>query len=119
MKTSELRNKKVEYRIEELIDIPLFQKLQDDLNDFYPFPSSITDINGNVLTATAWQDVCTKFHRKNAKCKRSSVRCQMSNVKCQMSKWEKSDVKCQVSDVKYQMLKCENAKCQVSYVKCQ
>lgn len=31
----------------------------------YSFPSAIIDIDGNILTATAWQDVCTKFHRIN------------------------------------------------------
>ncbi|MCA1793621.1 MAG: PAS domain S-box protein, partial [Desulfobacteraceae bacterium] len=42
-----------------------FQNLQDRLNKIYSFPSSIIDNDGNILTATAWQDVCTKFHRKN------------------------------------------------------
>ena len=54
-----------EYRLEEIIDIPLFQKLQDDLNAIYSFPSAIIDNDGNVLTATGWQDICTKFHRMN------------------------------------------------------
>ncbi len=54
-----------EYRVEDLIDIPLFQKLLDDLDKIFPFPSSIVDIEGNVLTATAWQKICTNFHRKH------------------------------------------------------
>jgi PAS domain S-box-containing protein len=42
-----------------------FQNLQDRLNEIYSFPSAIIDNDGNILTATAWQDVCVLFHRKN------------------------------------------------------
>jgi PAS domain S-box-containing protein len=55
--------KPVDYRLQDLVDIPVFQGLQDRLSEIYPFPSAIIDNEGNVLTATAWQDVCTKFHR--------------------------------------------------------
>jgi PAS domain S-box-containing protein len=55
----------MKYRLQDLIDIEHFQNLQDRLNKIYSFPSSIIDNDGNILTATAWQDVCTKFHRKN------------------------------------------------------
>src|SRR5512140_3221183 len=58
----------MDYRLEDLIDIPLFQALQDKLNEIYSFPSAIIDNDGNVLTATAWQDVCTKFHRVHPEC---------------------------------------------------
>lgn len=51
------------YKLTELIDIAIFQELQNKLNEIYSFPSAIVDIDGNILTATAWQDVCTKFHR--------------------------------------------------------
>jgi len=39
------------------------QDLQDKLNAVTPFPSALIDGSGKILTATAWQDVCTKFHR--------------------------------------------------------
>ena len=55
----------MKYKLQDLIDIEHFQELQDRLNEVYSFPSSIIDNDGNILTATAWQDVCTKFHRKN------------------------------------------------------
>ncbi len=64
----------MEYRIEDFIDIPLFQKLQDDLNKIYAFPSSIIDNNGKILTATAWQDICTKFHRKHPACEKECIK---------------------------------------------
>ena len=56
----------MKYKLEDLIDIDHFQNLQDRLNKIYSFPSSIIDNEGNILTATAWQDICTKFHRKNS-----------------------------------------------------
>ena len=55
----------MKYRLQDLIDIEYFQKLQDRLNEIYPFPSSIIDNDGNILTANAWQDICIQFHRKN------------------------------------------------------
>jgi|GEM_PF-2406350 len=57
-----------QYRLEDLIDIVQFQELQDRLNAVYSFPSAIIDNDGNILTATAWQDICTKFHRQNPVC---------------------------------------------------
>lgn len=55
----------MKYKLQDLIDIEHFQNLQDRLNKIYSFPSSIIDNEGNILTATAWQDICTNFHRKN------------------------------------------------------
>ncbi len=53
------------YRLQDLIDVQQFQSLQDRLNQIYAFPSAIIDNDGNILTATCWQDICTKFHRVN------------------------------------------------------
>ncbi len=53
------------YRLQDLIDMDQFQDLQDRLNEIYSFPAAIIDNDGHVLTATAWQDICTQFHRKN------------------------------------------------------
>ena len=53
----------MEYKLKDLIDIQLVQTLQDKLNEIYSFPSALIDLEGNILTATAWQDICTKFHR--------------------------------------------------------
>ena len=55
----------MKYKLQDLIDMELFQNLQDRLNEIYSFPSAIIDNEGNILTATAWQDICTQFHRKN------------------------------------------------------
>lgn len=62
------------YILKDLIDVQQFQMLQDRLNDIYSFPSAIIDNDGNVLTASAWQDVCTKFHRTNAECLKECIK---------------------------------------------
>ncbi len=64
----------MEYKLEDLIDIPLFQSLQDKLNEIYSFPSAIIDLDGKILTATAWQDVCTKFHRINPESEKECIK---------------------------------------------
>ena len=61
-------------RLQDFIDMEQFQGLQDRLNEIYSFPSAIIDNDGNVLTATAWQDVCTKFHRQNAECEKECIK---------------------------------------------
>ena len=64
----------MKYALKEIIDIEQFQSLQDRLNEIYSFPSAIIDNEGNVLTATAWQEICTKFHRRNQECERECVK---------------------------------------------
>ena len=61
-------DEKPKYKLQDLIDIEQFQSLQDRLNEIYSFPSAIIDNDGNVLTATAWQEICTQFHRKHPLC---------------------------------------------------
>ena len=54
----------MKYRLQDLIDMEHFQNLQDRLNEIYSFPSAIIDNDGNILTATAWQDVCYEIPQK-------------------------------------------------------
>jgi len=53
----------VDYKLQDLIDVSLFQTMLDSLNEIYTFPSAILDNQGNILAATAWQELCVKFHR--------------------------------------------------------
>jgi ligand-binding sensor protein len=55
----------MKYRLQDLLDLKHFQELQNRLNEIYCFPSAIIDNEGNILTATGWQEICTEFHRKN------------------------------------------------------
>ena len=43
-----------------------FEQIQELMNSFYALTKigmALTDLKGNVLVATGWQDICTKFHR--------------------------------------------------------
>lgn len=51
------------YRLVDLVDVPRLQALLDALDAAFGCPSAIVDNEARVLTATAWQDVCTQFHR--------------------------------------------------------
>jgi hypothetical protein len=67
----------MKYKLQDLIDMEHFQNLQDRLNEIYSFPSSIIDNEGNILTATAWQDICTQFHRKNKDCEKLCIQSEL------------------------------------------
>ncbi|MFA6002760.1 MAG: PocR ligand-binding domain-containing protein [Elusimicrobiota bacterium] len=63
----------MDYKLQDLIDVPLTQALQDRLDKLFPFPAAIIDNEGNILTATAWQDICTQFHRLHPECKKACL----------------------------------------------
>src|ERR1039457_2531222 len=60
------------YKLKDLLDIPRLRELLDSLDEIHSFPSAILDTDGTILTATSWQDICTKFHRVNP----------ATNIKC-------------------------------------
>ncbi len=47
----------------EVLDSQVIQSLMDDFYSITHIGIGIIDLNGKVLVATGWQDVCTKFHR--------------------------------------------------------
>lgn len=49
-------------------DVINVNDIENLLKSFYAatgMPSAITDVDGEVLVAVAWQDICTKYHRIN------------------------------------------------------
>lgn len=68
------QNQSMDYNLENLLDVPLLKNLQEKLNDVYSFPSAIIDNEGKILTAIAWQDICTKFHRTNPQCEKECIK---------------------------------------------
>jgi|GEM_PF-1825615 len=62
-------------RFADLVDIQALQQLMDSLHAAIGITSALVDKDLTVLTATGWQDICTKFHRVNPetlqKCKQS------------------------------------------------
>ena len=69
-------NREFPYRLHDLIDVPLLQALQDRLNAIYSFTSAMLDIDGTILTAAGWQDICTQFHRIRPE---SELECRLSD----------------------------------------
>ncbi|MBN1360133.1 MAG: PAS domain S-box protein [Sedimentisphaerales bacterium] len=51
----------------DLIDAPALQKLMDEFYAVAQIPMSIMDVNGKLLVGVGWQDICTQFHRVNAR----------------------------------------------------
>lgn len=66
------------YTLKDLLDVPKLRNLLDMIDEIHSMPSAILDLEGNVLTASGWQDICTKFHRQNPetakKCRESDTR---------------------------------------------
>ena len=46
-----------------IIDIEELQSIMDDFYHLTGMVTAILDMNGTVIEATGWQDICTKFHR--------------------------------------------------------
>jgi two-component system cell cycle sensor histidine kinase/response regulator CckA len=61
------------YNLDDLLDIDKLRELLDSLYEISIIPSAIIDTEGNVLIASAWQDICTKFHRINPDSKKQCI----------------------------------------------
>ena len=55
----------MKYLIKEIIDVDRLQSLMDKFFSATGTGTAIIDLEGGVITASGWQDVCTKFHRIN------------------------------------------------------
>jgi PAS domain S-box-containing protein len=60
----------------DLVNINALQTMADNLYIISEVPVGILDIDGNILVAAGWQDICTKYHRKNPI---ASKRCRLSD----------------------------------------
>ncbi len=50
-------------KFESIIDVKAIQSLMDDFYDLTNIGIAILDLEGKVLVAKGWQDICIKFHR--------------------------------------------------------
>ncbi len=55
----------MDYKFADIVDIPAIQELMESLWQASGIPVGIVDIEGRVLVATGWQEICTRFHRRN------------------------------------------------------
>ena len=53
--------------LKDLIDIPTYQRLSESFTQLTGMGTAILDLDGEILTASGWQKICTEFHRKNPK----------------------------------------------------
>ena len=55
----------MKYKLSELIDIPRLQASLDLYYEIHGIPAAIIDSESAVLAATAWQNICARFHHLN------------------------------------------------------
>ena len=55
----------MKYTFKELVDLPRLQDLTDELYIATGIPASFAATDGEVLTGSGWQRICTDFHRIN------------------------------------------------------
>lgn len=55
----------MKYTFKDLIDLPRLQELTDELYNATGIPSSFATTDGEILTGSGWQRICTDFHRVN------------------------------------------------------
>ena len=52
-----------EVSLADVIDFPAVQDLMNSFHGLTGIGMAIVDLQGRILVATGWQDICTKFHR--------------------------------------------------------
>ena len=57
---------RLKYKFTELVDISLLQNLMEGLYLASNISSGIQDIDGNILVAVGWREICLKYHRVNS-----------------------------------------------------
>lgn len=63
--------------LSDLFDINEFRELCESFTAVTGAVTAVLDLNGNVLVATGWQDICARFHRANPV---TSARCLESDT---------------------------------------
>ncbi|QTA82785.1 Two component system response regulator/histidine kinase, PAS domain-containing [Desulfonema limicola] len=63
----------MKYTFKELVDIKKLQELTDEMYIATSTPSSIITTEGEILTGSGWQRICTDFHRKHPQCARECI----------------------------------------------
>lgn len=53
----------MDYKLIEIIDINELQELLDSFYNATGVATAIIDMEGQIITASGWADICTKFHR--------------------------------------------------------
>jgi len=60
-------------KLENFIDCEAVQSLMDDFYELTKIGVAVVDLQGKVLVAKGWQDICTKFHRLHPQTKKNCI----------------------------------------------
>ena len=63
----------MKYNFKELIDVPKLQELTDELYMAASIASAIVTMDGEVLTGSGWQRLCTDFHRQHPEIEKDCI----------------------------------------------
>ena len=63
----------MKYTFKELIDVPKLQELTDELYTATSIPSAIVAMDGEIITGSGWQKICTDFHRKHPQIEKECI----------------------------------------------
>ncbi len=89
-----------DYRLSDLLDLTILQKMADSHYRAAGMPIGIVDaIDGSILVGSGWQDICVKFHRANPvslqRCRESDtyikgrlVEDEVCHYKCKNGLWD-------------------------------
>jgi signal transduction histidine kinase len=61
------------FELKDIIDVAAIQSMMDDFYALTRIGVAINDLDGKILVATGWQDICTKFHRINPETARHCI----------------------------------------------
>ena len=64
----------MKYTFKELIDVPKLQELTNELYMATSIPSAIITMEGEVLTGSGWQRICTEFHRQHTQIEKECIK---------------------------------------------
>lgn len=58
-------------KLEDIIDIKSAQSMMNNFYTLFKIPTALLDLEGNILMATNWEDICVNFHRSHPETRKS------------------------------------------------
>ncbi|MBN1590035.1 MAG: PocR ligand-binding domain-containing protein [Pirellulales bacterium] len=79
------------HKIQDVINVDGIRALLESFSQALGIATAIIDLDGTILVASGWRDICTKFHRV---CPKTAKRCLASDtvLACQLAKGEKYNI---------------------------
>jgi PAS domain S-box-containing protein len=59
--------------LDDVLDVPAIQRMMDDFHGLTGMCTALLDIEGRILVAAGWQEICTGFHRSHPETCRNCV----------------------------------------------